>query len=67
MLIFVHNTLQVFLMSTLPDVSPATNESPDAEFWAECRRRALEWNIPAWQLAEEGFQHPALDAHTRRG
>ena len=54
-------------MTTLPDMSPASNESPDAEFWAECRRRALEWNIPAWQLAEEGFQHPALDAHTRRG
>ncbi len=54
-------------MKTLTDLPSPANESPDAEFWAECRRRALEWNIPAWQLAEEGFQHPALDARTRRG
>lgn len=53
-------------MVAVPAVSPSIDESPDAKFWAECRKRALELNIPAWQLAEEGFNHPALDKHTRR-
>lgn len=36
---------------------PFKTESPDTEFWQECRRRAEILNIPAWQLAEEGFWH----------
>lgn len=54
-------------MTALRTVLPVTEETPDAEFWAECRRRALELNVPAWQLAEEGFRHPALDKHSSRG
>jgi hypothetical protein len=40
-------------------VQPVTlkTESPDTDFWQECRRLAAILNIPAWQLAEEGFKH----------
>jgi hypothetical protein len=36
---------------------PLKKELSDTEFWQECRRRAAVLNIPAWQLAEEGFLH----------
>lgn len=33
----------------------------DEEFWAECRRRAIKLNIPAWRIAEEFYQHREVD------
>jgi hypothetical protein len=46
--------------------SVATNtenfvESPETSFWQQCRKRAEELGIPAWRLAEEGFQHAEVD------
>jgi hypothetical protein len=41
-----------------------TDESADALFWAECRRKATELNIPAWKLAEEMYTHRDLDVWT---
>lgn len=46
--------------------SVATNtknfvETPETTFWQECRKRAEELGIPAWMLAEEGFQHTHVD------
>jgi len=41
---------------------PLKNESPDTDFWRECRRRAAILNIPAWQLAEEGFSHELVES-----
>jgi hypothetical protein len=38
------------------------SELSDEEFWAECRRRATELNIPAWRLAEELYQHREVDS-----
>lgn len=67
MILFVDSTLLVFSVSSLETVAFVTEETPDVKFWAECRRRALELNIPAWRLAEEGFRHPALDKHTSKG
>ncbi len=45
-------------------VQPVTlkTESPDTDFWQECRRRAAILNIPAWQLAEEGFSHALVES-----
>jgi hypothetical protein len=40
---------------------PFKTESPDTEFWQECRRRAEILNIPAWQLAEEDFRHEEIN------
>jgi len=42
-----------------------TSEDLDTEFWAECRKRAAELNIPAWKLAEELYQHRNVDARTK--
>lgn len=49
-------------MAAVHPVSTDTLDAPDADFWQECRRRAMELNIPAWQLAEEGFLHEKVDA-----
>lgn len=46
-------------------VHPATSESPEIEYWQECRRRAEELNIPAWQLAESEWHHGLLDNSER--
>jgi hypothetical protein len=40
-------------------------EDPEVKFWQECRKRAAELGIPAWKLAEEGYEHPALDKRSR--
>lgn len=40
-------------------------EAPPDDFWAQCRRKALELNIPAWKLAEEFYRHDALDERSR--
>jgi len=42
-------------------VQPAALETPEVEYWQECRRRAEELNIPAWQLAENEWHHGRLD------
>jgi len=34
----------------------------EEEFWAECRRRAMKLNIPAWRIAEEFYQHHEVDS-----
>jgi hypothetical protein len=34
----------------------------EAEFWAECRRRAMLHNVPAWKIAEQLYTHQLLDA-----
>lgn len=44
-----------------------TSEDLDAEFWAECRKRSQELNIPAWKLAEELYRHFDVDARTKAG
>jgi hypothetical protein len=36
---------------------------PDLIFWDECKRWANLLNIPAWKIAEDGFNHP-LDLHS---
>lgn len=41
-------------------------ETPETKFWQECRKRAQELGIPAWQLAEEGFVHTPLDTLSKR-
>ena len=48
-------------MAPVPPVVSNTDLNPDVEFWQECRRRALELNVPAWQLAEEAFTHRTID------
>jgi hypothetical protein len=48
-------------MAPVPPVSSNTDLDPDVEFWQECRRRALELHVPAWQLAEERFTHRTVD------
>jgi len=42
-------------------VQPTTSETPEVEYWQECRRRAEKLNIPAWQLAENEWHHGQLD------
>jgi hypothetical protein len=42
-------------------VQPATLEALEVEYWQECRRRAQILNIPAWQLAENEWNHRPLD------
>lgn len=42
-----------------------TSKDLEAEFWAECRKRAAELNIPAWKLAEELYQHQTVDGRTK--
>lgn len=42
-------------------VQPAALETPEIEYWQECRRRAEQLNIPAWQLAENEWHHGRLD------
>lgn len=42
-----------------------TPEAVEAEFWAECRKRSAELNIPAWKLAEEMYRHFEVDSRTR--
>ena len=51
-------------MSTQPKpVKPKKNpvENKEAEFWAECRRRAMLHNVPAWKIAEQLYNHQLLD------
>lgn len=53
----------------MASVSPKTSEfleTPETEFWQECRKRAQELGIPAWQLAEEGFFHAQVDTRSKR-
>lgn len=52
-------------MTPVRPKTPKFLENPEAEFWQECRKRAQELGIPAWQLAEEGFVHQPVD--TRAG
>jgi len=33
------------------------SETPDADFWAECRRQSAVLGVPAWLLAEDAFVH----------
>lgn len=60
----------VLLRKSAPGVTPMTPvaeatqnfvDKPDADYWQECRRRAEKLNMPAWLLAENEFQHRALD------
>lgn len=59
------------LGATMPAASYASvhtrslDQGPPDNFWAECRRKAIELNIPAWKLAEEYYQHERLDGPTR--
>lgn len=48
----------------MPAASPALKKElqfSESEFWSECRKRAVELNIPAWRLAEELYQHGEVD------
>ena len=42
-------------------VQPVTKEKLETEHWQECRKKAALLNIPAWQLAENGYKHRELD------
>lgn len=52
-------------MSTMPVKTETFVEDPETEFWQECRRRAQQLGIPAWQLAEEGFVHRPVDTRSK--
>lgn len=48
-------------MTTGTFTPQATSKETEAEFWAECRRRAMELNVPAWLIAEQWYTHRTLD------
>ena len=48
-------------MTTATFTPQATSKDAEAEFWAECRRRAMELNVPAWLIAEQLYTHGSLD------
>lgn len=52
-------------MASVPTKPSTFLENPEVQFWQECRQRAEELGIPAWQLAEDGFIHERVD--TRSG
>jgi hypothetical protein len=41
-------------------------DTSETKLWQECRKRAQELGIPAWQLAEEGFIQARLDNRPKR-
>jgi hypothetical protein len=51
-------------MTSIPTKDSAFVETPETDFWQECRKRAQELGIPAWKLAEEGFTHWGVDKET---
>jgi len=48
-------------MTTATFTAQAASKDAEAEFWAECRRRAMELNVPAWFIAEQWYTHGPLD------
>jgi len=48
-------------MTTTTSARRASVKDPEAVFWAECRKRALELNVPAWMIAEQRYNHELLD------
>jgi hypothetical protein len=48
-------------MTTATFTAQAASKDAEAEFWAECRRRAMELNVPAWLIAEQWYTHGPLD------
>jgi hypothetical protein len=48
-------------MTTTTFTSQGITKDAEAEFWAECRRRAIELNVPAWLIAEQWYAHGLLD------
>lgn len=51
-------------MDSVPAKLSTFVEDPETEFWQECRKRAQELGVPAWQLAEEGFVHKPVDTRS---
>jgi hypothetical protein len=48
-------------MTTTTRTRQGPVQDPEAEFWAECRRRAMKLNVPAWAIAEQWYTHELLD------
>ena len=48
-------------MTTTTSARQAPVKDPEAVFWAECRKRALELNVPAWMIAEQRYNNELLD------
>jgi hypothetical protein len=48
-------------MTTTTRTRQGPVQDPEAEFWAECRRRAMKLNVPAWAIAEQWYTHDLLD------
>lgn len=48
-------------MASVPPKTSEFVDTPEVQFWQECRRRAEDLGIPAWMLAEEGFTHRPVD------
>lgn len=51
-------------MASVPTKPSTFLENPEMQFWQECRQRAQELGIPAWQLAEDGFIHERVDTRS---
>lgn len=51
-------------MTTASRTQQATSQDADAQFWAECRKRALQLNVPAWLIAEQWYTHDMVDRRT---
>jgi len=48
-------------MASVPSKTSEFLDTPEVQFWQECRRRSQDLGVPAWLLAEEGFIHQAID------
>jgi len=48
-------------MASVPPKTSEFVDTPEVQFWQECRKRAEALGIPAWMLAEEGFTHRPVD------
>ena len=48
-------------MASVPPKTSEFLDTPEVQFWQECRRRSQDLGVPAWLLAEEGFTHEAID------
>lgn len=52
-------------MPSMPVKSLEFVETPETQFWQQCRERAERLGIPAWLLAEEGFVHEPVDTRSK--